>query len=198
MTAQQGAGAVGAMSMRAPRLSAIVSPTANHNPMPDFGSSMSDPFGPYWDSETRGYVVPVGELGRFKLGDIPGHSTIHVSDLPPVPEPYEAELTVTNGGEDGTDEYLSVFCFVGFESEDPHDPRAARLRRAYRPLVDARILPEPMHFPMQFRRGYAHGPAFTIECRGRREQVIGEAVQPAVLLLRKVADPVARVLVPRV
>jgi hypothetical protein len=68
----------------------------------------SAPLEGYWNADERKYVVSLPDLPKFRLGDIPAHSTLSIIGLPSMPAPYEATVSVTNGGDAGNEEYLSI------------------------------------------------------------------------------------------
>jgi hypothetical protein len=90
---------------------------------------------------------------------------------------------------------MTLSCYIGFESPDEQDARMARLRRAYRPLVDNGVLPQPLSFPLKTNRGFVHGRLFSIPGRGRRAEKISDAIRPVLLLLHRVREPIARVFI---
>lgn len=155
---------------------------------------MHDRLADYYDMNKRAYLVPLSELADLKLGDIPPHSSIYVTDLPTARDVDELSLHVTNGAESGSDQYLTVFGYVGVAGDVDLDRRMTRIRRAYTPFVERGLLPNPL--VLRNLKGFTGGGAgFSIDYAGRAELVIREAIEPLVLLFNKLAAPAGRVFV---
>jgi hypothetical protein len=127
------------------------------------------------------FLVPLCDLGNFTIGMIPAHSTIEISGLPSCQE-YELSIRVTNGGDDGSTEYLTIFSYLGCTDGPEVDDRMSRLRRAMMPFLDRGELPDPLSFPIKMDGRLAKGAGFNIDCEGQPGIVIADAVQPLLRL----------------
>jgi hypothetical protein len=138
----------------------------------------------------------VQDLEKFRLGDIPAHSSIQVTDLPIVPPEYEISASIVNGGDDHEAEF-TAFGYAGFRTRslEQSDPRMRELRRAYVPIVNEGLLPDPIAMPIKWDDGWAHGAGFSIQCYGRHDVVIRDAIEPLLLFFRRLSHPVTRVFI---
>lgn len=155
---------------------------------------MHDRLADYYDISERAYVVPLTELGDLKLGDVPPHSSLYVKDLPLVNSVDKLSVHVTNDGDHGDDEFLSIWGYVGIAEGADFDRRMSRIRRAYTPLIERGLLPDPLVIPN--RKGLTSGGAgFGIGCAGQTELLICEAIEPLLLLFKKLAAPAGKVFI---
>jgi hypothetical protein len=142
------------------------------------------------------FEVPLPELGDFRIGDIPPHTSIHVIGLPPPPEDYTFSISVTNGAESGSLEFLDIFGFAGFESHHQPDRKMSRIRRAFLPFVERELLRDPLVLPpRRTDAGTSNGAGFSISCAGRPETVVRVAIRPLLELFQKLSLPEARLFV---
>jgi hypothetical protein len=146
------------------------------------------------------FPVPVSALGDFRMIDIPAHSTIQLIDLPVSEVGYDLSLNVTNGGDEGEDKYLTVFGCAGFvlpldTDRTEIDRKMNRIRRAYAPLVEHGLLPDPLSFPLKREDRIERGAGFSIEYEGRAGTIIREAIQPLLGLFRRLVHQEARLFI---
>jgi len=143
------------------------------------------------------FEIPLAELEEFRVGEIPPHTSINIIGLPSPPADHTFSISVTNGGEAGSLDYLSIFGFAGFESNHLPDRKMSRIRRAFLPIVERGLLPDPLTFPLRRRTDAAtsNGAGFSIDCAGRPETVIRAAIRPLLELFQKLSLPEARLFV---
>jgi hypothetical protein len=146
------------------------------------------------------FPVPVSALGDFRMMDIPAHSTIELIDIPVSEAGYDLTLNVTNGGEKSEDKYLTVFGCVGLvmplnTDRTEVDRKMNRVRRAYAPLVEQGLLPDPLSFPRKLEDRIELGAGFSIDYEGRAGTIIREAIQPLLALFNKLVHHEARLFI---
>lgn len=133
------------------------------------------------------YEIPASAFGDLRMGEIPAHSTVKVIDLPIPPPDHEFYLTVTNGGDEGDDEYLTVFGSAAFETEVDAIRRMNRIRRTYLPFVERGDLPEAFVPPT--RKGESsRGASFSIDLAGQPDRLVREAIRPVLAGGRRVTS----------
>lgn len=141
------------------------------------------------------YEVPLAEIEDLRMGDIPPHSSVHVTDLPKPPDKYDFYISATNGGDKGVMEYLSIFSYIGFKTDrNPHQ-RLARIRRTYLPLVADGELPDPLILPEDATPGDFHGAGFTINLSGQPEAIVREEIRPLLQIMRNICNPEVRIFI---
>jgi hypothetical protein len=134
------------------------------------------------------YEVPVGALGEFSIGQLPPHSSIHVTDLPPPPPDHEFCLSVTNGGDANDDQYLTILAEVYLASDEHRQAKLAQIRRAYLALVERGELPAAF-IPPGTRDHPNLGASFSIDLAGHSESVIRDQIQPILQLFKRINMP---------
>lgn len=139
------------------------------------------------------FEVPLPELGAYCIGEIPPHTSLHITGLPPAQKDHTFSISVTNGGDSGSVDYLDIFGFVGVESNDQPDRKWNRIRRAFLPFVERGLLRDPLVLPPnRHDKVISHGAGFSISCAGRPETVIRVAIHPLLELFQKLSLPEAR------
>jgi hypothetical protein len=148
----------------------------------------------YMKNDSPGvYEVPLGELVDLRLGDIPQHSSVHITELQKSADGYHFYLSVTNGGDEGDNEYLDIFGCVGLETGPNPARKISRLRRVYLPFVERGDLPDPLVMPK--RDSSSHGAGFSMNFADRPNVVVKEAIRPMLSLFEKLSVPEMRVFV---
>lgn len=141
------------------------------------------------------YEVPVEELEDLRIGDIPPHSSVEITGLPKPPPEHEFSASVTNGGDEGDYEYLTIFGYAGFEARSDPARKMSRIRRIYLPIVERGELPDPLVMPRTSDRPTSSGAGFTLGFAGRPETRVRDAIRPVLLMFERLSMPEARVFV---
>lgn len=102
-------------------------------------------------ADSGGFRVPVGELGGFRLGEIPPHSTIELIDLPESPAGYNLGIRSTNCEDAGVYRSLGISTTVSVAGTANIDRRLARIRRAFKPEVDSGAVQQPQELRFDFK-----------------------------------------------
>ena len=134
----------------------------------------------------RGFRVPLSNLHKYPLGLIPAHSTIEITGLP-LSKGYKFSIRVTNGGDPGEDAFLTVFGFVGCLRGPDSGSRMRRIRREALPFLDRGELPDPLVFPVKLKDRFENGAGFSIDCEGKPQMPILDAVRPLLSLYHQLA-----------
>jgi len=128
------------------------------------------------------------------MADIPAHSHLEVLGLPMPTSGVGCEMWIVNGGDDDSDEYLSVYGGASIPvTEETAKYAVARLKRA---------------FPDMFAYGNRRNPQFSVEdlpgrgliahvflslgFHGKSETTVREAITPFVLGFRRLSRPDVR------
>jgi TIR domain len=136
------------------------------------------------------FPVPVSALGDFRMSDVPAHSTIELIEIPVADTGYDLSISVTNGGDEGDDKYLTIFGCIGFVTpvhtpQTEIDRKMNRARRAYAPLVEQGLLPDPLSFPRKLDDRIEWAAGFNLDYRGRAETIIQTAIRPLLTLFMR-------------
>ena len=119
-----------------------------------------------------------------------------ITGIPFPPENRTFSISVTNGGDAGEHEFLTIHGFVGFVSRVEADQIMHRLRRAYLPFIERGLLPDPLIVPpRKTDDGTSSGAGFTISLAEHPQTFIREAIVPLLNLFQKLRLPEARLFV---
>ncbi len=141
------------------------------------------------------YEIPHTALGDLRIGQLLPHSSVYVVDLPSPPPDYdEFYLNITHGGDEGEDQYLSIFGSVHFNPEKHREIKSARLRRAFMPMVERGELPDPF-IPPSTKDRPNNGVSFSIDVAGRPDAIILEEIQPLLQFFNRISAPDRKVFI---
>lgn len=148
----------------------------------------------YRKERTRGYLgfcVPVFELEGMRLADIPPHSTVDLVGLPESEAGYEFRLTAVNGGDEGTDEYLSIYGGASVVTRGDPRPALDRLRRVFAPMTMSSVgLHQNPSIVLNEKEGGSEAAAvFSFGFAGRGNVLVREAIKPLLGYFRKLTGP---------
>lgn len=148
----------------------------------------------YRKERTRGYLgfcVPISELEGMRLADIPPHSTVDLVGLPESEAGYEFSLTAVNGGDKGTDEYLSIYGGASLTTRGDPRPILDRLRRVFAPMMmtSVGLSPNPSIVLNERENGAEAAAVFSFGFAGRGDTLVREAIEPLLGYFRKLVGP---------
>jgi hypothetical protein len=113
------------------------------------------------------FCVSMSDLGRLQIGEIPPHSSVHLTDLPQHAD-YGFSISITNGGEAGDSAYPSISGHIEVLSRSDPQLSMNRLRRVFLPFVERGDLPEPLTMPVKIEGSTGLGASFPIDCAAGR------------------------------
>ena len=141
------------------------------------------------------YLVPLHELGEFRLGEIPAHSTIELTDLPESPAGYHLGIRSTNCEDPDDFHSLGITITVSIAGTTNIDRRLSRIRRAFEPEVQSGTVQQPqeLRFDLQEQRVSCMGyfQAFS----DKPETVFAEAITPVLNAFSRLMSPDVRLFV---
>lgn len=148
----------------------------------------------YRKERTRGYPafrVHVSDLGEMRLADIPPHSTVDLVGLPESEAGYKFSLTAVNGGDEGTDEYLSIYGGTSVITRGDPRPVLDRLRRVFAPMMMSSVgLHQNPSIVLNEKEGGSEAAAvFSFGFAGRGDTPVREAIEPLLGYFRKLVGP---------
>src|SRR5438128_12155422 len=103
----------------------------------------------YWRKDGT-FKVPLALANGLRLGDIPGHSTLEITELPTVPTDYELFIRSTNAEDDGCFSDLNINAGISLAVDEHVQNRISRVQRLYAPSAAAGKLPESTVFRSQY------------------------------------------------
>jgi len=147
--------------------------------------------------ECNRYQVPLDELGSLRMIDIPPHHHLEVLGVPVPAGDIECELWLVNGGDAGTDEYLSVYggAWIPVTTETANR-MLLRLRRAFPNLhpFDAKKNPE-FEIGDLMNRGLKSSAFLSLSFEGAGQTLVREAIAPFVEGFRRLSYPDAKIFI---
>jgi hypothetical protein len=137
------------------------------------------------------FQIELDDLADLRMAEIPAHSHLEILGIPMVVKEFECEMWLVNGGDVGTDEYLSIYGGASIPVTRDTAPRArARLGRAF-PDIDeynqaATANISVADFP---GRGLMANAFLSLSFQGRAETRVRDAIEPFVSAFRRLDMP---------
>jgi hypothetical protein len=135
------------------------------------------------------FLVPVGELGGFRLGEIPPHSTVELIDLPESPAGYHLGIRSTNCEDAGIYRSLGISITVSIAGTTNIDRRLARIRRAFKPEVDSGAIQQPQELRFDLNDQHVSCMGYAQNFSNQPETVFAEAVSPVLRAFARLLTP---------
>lgn len=137
------------------------------------------------------FHIDLNELGDIRMVDIPAHTHLEVLGIPKPDNGFECNVYVVNGGEDGSDEHLSVYggAHLSVTAETALRTRA-RLRRAFPDSheYDRRRNPE-ISVEEHRDRGLVAHAFLSLNFQGRGKTPVRDALAPFIFGFRRLSLP---------
>jgi hypothetical protein len=141
--------------------------------------------------EVDRFQIDLNDLGELRMADIPAHSHLEVLGIPMPETVFECEVWVVNGGDDSSDEYLSVYGGASIAvTPDTASHAVARLKRAFPNMhpYDRRRNPEFSVEDFAGRGLRAHA-FLSLSFQGQSETTVRAALDPFVSGFRRLCTP---------
>ena len=141
------------------------------------------------------YPIPYSELGNLRLIDLLPHSTITITGLPESNTGYGFKISVTNGGDEGDDQYFTIAYYIDIPSGPDVDTHLNRVRRMFLPVVEKGLLPDPLTSKQFGPKVEGAGISYIPNYAYRGTAVIRDEVTPIISLMKRLASPVTRIFI---
>ena len=141
------------------------------------------------------FRVPLHELGEFRLGEIPPHSTVWLTDLPPSPAGYDLGIHSTNCEDAGDSHSLGITITVGVVGTANIDKRLSRIRRAFEPEVESGAIQNASEMRMDFRGQPVSFIGYTQDFSNQPQTIFADAISPVLRAFNRLIRPDVRLFV---
>jgi len=140
----------------------------------------------YWEGAGGDFQVPLSVATELRLGDIPAHSTVEVTDLPKVSPDYNLSIRSTNHQDAGEFDELNISTGI-FVTVDEHvKRRISRVQRLYAPLEAEGRLPKSDVLRIEYSAAMKMASVgWSLQYPDQPEVLLGNAVAP---ILEKFGD----------
>lgn len=151
----------------------------------------------YKNAEVDRFQIPFDELDNLRLVEIPAHSHVEIMDLPKSYVGFKFELFAVNGGEDGDEEYLSIYGSASMITLNDTHPILDRLRRVFAPMMmsSTSLVPNPSIVKRETDAGTEMAAAFSFNFENKGETLIRDAIEPLLSYFHKLIHPEVRLFI---
>lgn len=123
------------------------------------------------------------------MGDIPGHSTLEITELPTVPTDYELFITSTNAEDDGCFSDLNINAGITLIVDEHVHSRISRVQRLYESSVVAGKLPESKVMRTEYGDWKMAVVGWSLQYPNQPEVLVTDAISPILERFNQLSSP---------